>query len=134
MRKSHILTMVGAAGVLALSCGPSAQPEPTKAPAPSCFFSRDWQGWKATPDNMSIYIRVARSNVYRLDLSTPCPDLHGPEVRLITKIRGGDTICNALDIDLKVAQGHDFATSCLVRNLTQLTPTEAAALPKDLQP
>ena len=133
MRTSHLLTMIGAAGALTLASAPSAQPEAVKAPPPHCFFSTDWEGWKATRDDKSIYIRVRLRDIYRLDLSTPCPDLHWPDAHLITNLHGG-TICNALDIDLKVAQGRNFPTSCIVSKLTQLTPAEASALPKELQP
>ena len=133
MRTSHMLSMIGAAGVLALACAPSAQPEPAKAPAPACFFSRDWQGWKASADDKSIYIRVGFNRIYRLDLASSCPDLHYPDAHLITNLRG-DSICDALDIDLKVGQGHGFATPCIVRKLSQLSPEEAKALPKALQP
>ena len=133
MRTSHILSMLGAVGVLALACAPSAQPEPSKAPAPSCFFSRDWQGWKASEDTKAIYIRVGINRIYRLDLASSCPDLRYPNAHLVTKLRG-DSICNALDIDLKVSEGQGFATPCIVQKLSQLSPAEAAALPKALRP
>ena len=138
MRTSHTLSMLGAAAALVLATAPTAQPEAAnppaaKPPAASCFFSRDWQGWKATPDDASIYIRVGRTKVYRLDLSSPCPGLHDPIAHLITQFHGSGSVCTALDIDLKVSDGH-IATACIVRQLTELTPAEAAALPKDLQP
>lgn len=133
MRTSHILSMIGAVGVLALACAPSAQPEPSKAPAPSCFFSRDWQGWKATDDGKAIYIRVGLHQIYRLDLASSCPDLHYPNAHLVTKLRG-DSICDALDIDLKVSDGSGFAVPCIVSKLSELSQAEAAALPKALQP
>jgi hypothetical protein len=133
MRTSHILSMLGAVGALTLAAAPAAQPETTKPPAPSCFFSRDWQGWKATPDSQAIYIRVGRTKIYRLDLSSPCPDLHTPMAHLVTKFHGSGSVCTALDIDLKVSDGH-IATACIVRQLSELSPAEAAALPKDLQP
>ncbi|MBS0411062.1 MAG: hypothetical protein JSR86_14180 [Proteobacteria bacterium] len=138
MRTSHIVSMLGAAGALVLATAPTAlpeaaNPEGSKPPAASCFFSRDWQGWKATPDDKAIYIRVGRTKVYRLDLSSPCPSLHDPGSHLITKFHGSGSVCTALDIDLKVSDGH-IATACIVRQLSELSPAEAAALPKNLQP
>ncbi len=133
MRTTHILSMIGAAGALALACAPNALPEPSKGPAPACFFSRDWQGWKATDDGKSIYIRVGRRQIYRLDLASSCPDLNYPSAHLVTQLRG-DSICDALDIDLKVSDGSGFAVPCIVRKLSQLSQAEAAALPKALQP
>lgn len=134
MRASHILTMAGLASALALTCAPTALPEPAKPGTTACFFSRDWDGWKASADSKAIYIKVARRDVYRLDLASSCPDLHYPMAHLVTQFRGTDSVCNALDIDLKVSDGSGFAVPCIVSKLTQLSKEEAAALPKDLQP
>ena len=134
MRKAHFLSMTGLAAVTALVCAPNAMPEPSKSGATSCFFSRDWDGWKATADARSIYIRVLRHDIYRIDFSSACPDLHYPNAHLVTQIRGSDSICNALDLDIKVSTGDGFAVPCIVSKLTQLSKAEAEALPKDLQP
>ncbi|MGA0600045.1 DUF6491 family protein [Caulobacter sp. KR2-114] len=133
MRKTHLISMAGIAGLAALVCAPNAMPEPSKAGSTACFFSRDWDGWKASADSKAIYIRVSHRDVYRLDLSSACPDLHYPNAHLVTKMHG-DTICNALDIDLKVSSGDGFAVPCIVSHLTQLSKAEADALPKELQP
>lgn len=134
MRVPHILSMLGAACAFTLAAGPSALPEATAKPqATSCFWSRDWQGWKASADSTAIYLRVGRDRIYRMDLASACPELRYPDAHLVTTLHTG-SICDALDIDLKVAQGQGFATACIVRKLSQLSPEEAKALPKALQP
>lgn len=134
MRQSHVISMATIAGLAALICAPNAMPEPTKAASTPCFFSRDWDGWKASADDKSIYIRVLRRDVYRIDLGSACPDLHYPNAHLITVVRGSDSICNAIDLDIKVSTGNGFAVPCIARKLTLLSKAEAAALPKELQP
>lgn len=134
MRKSHVISMAGIAGLTALICAPNAMPEPPKTAPTPCFFSRDWDGWKASKDDTSIYIRVLRRNIYRIDLTSACPDLHYPNAHLITEVRGSDSICNAIDLDIKVSTGDGFAVPCLAKKLTLLSKAEADALPKELRP
>ena len=134
MRKSHLISVAGLVGFAALTCAPNATPEPAKSAPTPCFFSRDWDGWKASADTKSIYIRVLRRDIYRIDLSGACPDLNYPNAHLITQVRGSDSICNAIDLDIKVSTGSGFAVPCIARKLTLLSKAEADALPKNLQP
>ena len=119
--------------IVAGVAGAGAQAQP-KRPAEACFLSRDWQGWKASPDSRSIYLRVGISKIFRLDLSSACPELQRPNAHLITKMRGGPWICHPLDLDLLVSDGGGFAVPCIVRGISALTPEQAAALPKPLRP
>ena len=134
MRKQlPVISLIGMAA--ATLFGPAAVAQPSTKPAPQCFYSSDWDGgWKATPDSKSIYIRVGINRIYRLDLSAPCPELQAPMSHLITEQRGGSSICSAIDLDLKVSDGHGFSTACIVSNLTPLSPEQASALPKDQRP
>lgn len=119
---------------LALTLGAAAtQAQPAAASPQRCFLASSWSGWKAAPDSKAIYIRVGVRRVFRLDLTAECPALQGVGVHLVTKLHG-PWICHPLDLDLKVADGHGFATPCLVSKITELSAAEAAALPKDLQP
>lgn len=123
------------AGLAASTLGLAAVAADLAAPAAQqCFRSSDWRGWKATPDSTSIYIRVGVRQLFRLDLSGACPALQAPGAHLVTKLRGSSMICSALDLDLSVSDDHGFATPCIVRNITPLSDSEAAALPKNLQP
>lgn len=133
MRKRFLTTLlIGLAAASAV--GLAADAQPSTKPAPSCFFSVDWDGWKATPDSKSIYIRVGVRDVYKLDLSSACPELQMPDAHLVTHIRGSDSICSPLDLDLRVSDMHGFATPCIVSAITPLSPAEAAALPPKLKP
>ncbi len=134
MRKRFLTsTLIGLAAVSMLGLA-AADSQSAPQPAQQCFFSQDWNGWKATPDSKSIYIRVGVNKLYRLDLSVACPELRMPDVHLVTKLRGGSMICSALDLDLSVSDSHGFKTPCIVSNITPLSDAEAAALPNNLRP
>jgi hypothetical protein len=128
MRRITILALAVLAGGVASA---AAQP----APQHSCFPLHQMQGWKA-PDNKTIYIRVNINQYYRLDLSASCSMLTMPSSHLITKSRGSDLICSALDWDLSVSEPPPGAIpeSCIVKQMTLLTPEEAAAIPPKFKP
>ncbi len=137
-RREHAMVMrwtfwVIAGALAASAVGAEARP-PSRAP--SCFYPSDWSGgWKATPDSKTIYLRVRAHDIYRLDLGSACPDLQAPDAHLILNAQGTDVFCTALDFDLGVAEvPPTIAASCIVRRVTELTPAEAAALPKSLRP
>lgn len=132
-RLATTLAGLAALSVLGLAVA-DADAQTTPKPAQECFYSNDWDGWKATPNSKSIYIRVGVSKIYRLDLSAACPELNSPNPHLITKLHGGSSICSALDLDLRVSDGAGFSTPCIVANITPLSAAEAAALPKNLRP
>jgi hypothetical protein len=134
MRKNLFATTLAGLAVASVVGLAAADAQPTARPPQRCFYSTDWSGWKATPDSKSIFIRVGVNQIYRLDLSNSCPDLQNPGSHLITKLRGGSTICSALDLDLSVSDGHGFSTPCIVSNITPLSKDEASALPKNLRP
>lgn len=131
VRLSRILLCASLAAALSASF---AEAQPAAPPKRECFASRDWNGWKASPDAKSIYIRVGRDKLYRIDLASACPALRGIGVHLVTRIHGSPWICHPLDLDLKVSDGHGFKTPCIVSDITRLSPEAAAALPKDLRP
>ena len=131
----RISATVLAIGVLTgLSLAASAQ-----APAPpvrhnTCFFPNEFQDWKA-PDARTIFFRVGMHRYFRLDLSSTCQTLLQPDAHLITHVRGPDTICSAIDWDLKVSQSpNGIPVACIVKTMTELTPEEAAAIPPKFKP
>jgi hypothetical protein len=104
------------------------------APHSACFVATDFRNWHAS-DAKTVYIRAAVDRIYRADLSRECPSLLWPDAHLVMKTHGGDLICTALDLDLRVSQGvHDIPEPCFVKTLTELSPTDAAALPKGVRP
>lgn len=105
------------------------------APPNRCFASTQYQTWRAA-DAKTVYIRVNGDRFFRLDLARECQTLLWPDARLILRFRGGDMVCSALDIDLKVSTGGPggIPEPCFTKSLTALTPAEAAALPKKFRP
>jgi Family of unknown function (DUF6491) len=124
--------LAASSGIFVVSFAPAmGQP----APKPNqCFMVNQFQNWRA-PDDKTIYISVRGNHIYRLDLAGRCTRLLFPGARLITIFRGTSTVCSALDWDLRVSSGiDDIAEPCLVKTMTQLTPTEIKALPKKAMP
>lgn len=123
-----------AASLSAVATATLAGPAAKGKPAATCFRSSEFQNWKAA-DAKTIYIRVGMHRYYRLDLAAPCYSIRTPGAFLVTKIRGSNTICSAIDWDLHVATSwHDIPQACIVKKMTELTPAEAAALPKKIKP
>jgi hypothetical protein len=127
-----ITTILFAASVVS-----TAGAQPADAPKRDrCFFVNQFENWRA-PDNKTIYIRTTVSRYYRLDLAQTCSELQWPGAHLVMNVRGPDTICTALDWDLKVSTDpgiHGMAVPCIVKSMTELSPDEAAAIPKKFKP
>lgn len=109
--------------------------QPVAAAHDQCFRIEEFQSWRA-PDPRTIYIRVLSDKYYRLDLAGTCPALKTPDAHLITHTRGPDSVCSAIDWDLKVSEGPSFQFSepCIVKTMTPLTPADVAAIPKGFKP
>lgn len=101
----------------------------------ACFLISQFRGWKA-PDTRTIFIRVGLDRVYRLDLASTCSLLAMPNVHLITKTRGPDLVCSAIDWDLSVSESPpgNIPEACIVKRMTLLSPAEAAAIPPRYRP
>jgi hypothetical protein len=121
--------------MLAASLAAPAAAQPAGPPQNACFEIEQFQNWRA-PDDRTIYIRVLFDKYYRLDLAGTCPALRMPDSHLITHTRGPDTVCSAIDWDLKVSEGPSFRFSepCIVKTMTLLGPAEVAAIPKGFKP
>jgi hypothetical protein len=134
-REMNMRRMIFSLAAVAIGLGCShaiAQPAPQHT---NCFFVNQFESWRA-PDDKTIFIRVGMSRYYRLDLSGTCPRLQSPDVHLVMNVRGPDTICTALDWDLKVADNMpgNISSPCIVRTMTELSPADAAAIPKKFKP
>jgi hypothetical protein len=128
MQRATILALT----VLVTGFAPAVAQPPAQN---TCFPLHQMQGWKA-PDNKTIFIRVNVNQYYRLDLSASCPMLTMPDSHLITKSRGSDLTCTALDWDLSVSESPPGAIPepCIVKQMTLLTPQDAAAIPPKFKP
>ena len=134
----QVLTKIAAVAAMAAFAASglaAAQPAatPSAKPAPQCFRSHDWEGWKASPDSKSIYIRVGISKFYRIDFSDSCPTLNAPNAHLVTQ-SVNDLVCSPIELDLKVVDSPGFAVPCIVSAITPMSPADVAALPKKLKP
>lgn len=134
MVKLKTIALAGMAG--ALLAGPALATEKAasaeKAPR-ECFQLSDWQGWSA-PDKNTLYMKVRNRDVYRVDLSWGTNSLTAAGSYLVSNVRGIDTVCRPLDLDLRVADGTGFAMPIRAKAITKLTPEEVAAIPKKDRP
>lgn len=122
------------AGLTGIAASQPAAPPPAAPNARSCFYVNEFDSWRAQDAN-TVFIRTNTNRFYRLDMSASCPALLWPDSHLIMNVRGPDTICSAIDWDLKVSQGfHDIAMPCIVKTMTPLTDEQAAAIPKKFKP
>ena len=122
--------------VLLTAAAPAlADPAKNAAPRParSCFSLSDWQGWSA-PNKDTLYLKVRNRDVYRVDLSHGTSQLTAPGVHLVSVVRGPDTICSPIDLDLRVSDGFGFAMPIMAKSITKLSTEEIAALPKRDRP
>ncbi len=108
------------------------------AAEPACFSMRDFQNWKA-PDARTIYVKVSFNHFYRLDLSADCVGLKWVGVHLVTKSRGSDRVCDALDWDITAStknfrQPGGMEMKCIVKTMTPMTDAEVAAIPPKFKP
>ncbi len=135
MLKTFIVCAAAAAMILAASPAAAATDKTAPLPVPpGCFAVRNWEGWTATPDARSIYIRVFAKGVYRLDLSAPCHALQWADAHLVDMLHA-DYVCSPNDMLLQVTDGtRSVSMPIIVTRITALTEAEVKALPTKLQP
>jgi hypothetical protein len=122
-----------------------------KEQATPCFFITQWHGWKA-PSPDVLYLGVNANDVYKVDLSAGSSMLQSPGVHLVSHVRGSDSICSAIDLQLAVSDdvgspgglgrglrdgfsgGGGITEPLIASKLTKLTPAEVAAIPKQFRP
>jgi len=127
------LPLVLAAGLML--AGAAAQAEEAAPPVRHCFSVTDWNGWRASETEKDVlYFKVRLHDVYKVTLTDPEPFLRAPDVHLVNKTWGPDTVCNPNDLQLKLADWHGVATPLIVKDLRKLTPEEIAALPPGDKP
>lgn len=121
--------------VLASLLAAAAAPALAADAAKSCFPVREIDGWRAA-DAKTIYLRVAQTRYYRLDLGNACPVLTDKGAHLITRTTGSDLVCTAADWDLGAARDTpgSLPMHCIVKTMTPLGAAEADAIPKEFKP
>ncbi len=136
MRKPSIA--IAAALLSALATGQTFAADPAPAPPAKphyeCFYSSEWQGWRA-PDARTLYMRVNGRDIWKAEMSDDCSMLRGIGVHLVTRFHGTSTVCSPLDLDITVADDTSIGReTCIVKTLRKLTKEEAAAIPRKDQP
>ena len=103
-------------------------------PNPRCFSVSEMNGWRS-PDGKTIYIRTGADRYYRLELSRTCSTLKSINPHLLLSNHGGSLVCSALDLEVKASESPGgIVEPCFPKNLAELSPAEAAALPKGAKP
>jgi hypothetical protein len=126
------LAPIAAVALAALTAAPALATGPTDNPAGGkCFYMRDLRGHTVQAPR-TLYLDVNGRFVYRVDMANDCLAMATRSDPLVIRSFGGSrTVCKPVDLDISAprAAGH-----CFVQNLVRLSPEEAAALPKRLQP
>jgi hypothetical protein len=122
-----------AVGLAALGAASASAGQPSSGDRQSCFFISQWHGWSA-PNPDVLYLGVDLHDVYRVQLSTASPELQWPDVHLVSKTRGSDTVCAAIDLDLSVSDEHGFREPLIATSINKLSPAEVAAIPPKFRP
>ena len=115
------------AALLLLGIAPAAAD-----PQPRCFSMSEMNGWRS-PDGKSIYFRTGADRYYRLDLARECSTLKSINPHLVLKNRQGGLVCSALDLNVKASES-GIVEPCFPKTLSELSATEAAALPREAKP
>jgi hypothetical protein len=125
----RLLTVSFVAGMLA-----GASPAPPSMPPRHCFSPAQFDGWRAA-DAKTIYIRADVNHYYRISLARECSTLAFPDAQLILDVHDGGTICSAADMVIRATQPFvGVPEPCFVKDMTELSPAEAAAIPPAQRP
>jgi hypothetical protein len=135
-----------------LSTASIAHTDPPKPAGTNCFAITQWQG-RSSPSPNVIYLKVNMHDVYRVDLSGGSRMLQAPDVHLVSRVHGPNTICSAIDLQLEVSDNTGFSGNVgagirggfgdvgggvseplIASNLTKLTPDQVAAIPAKDRP
>lgn len=128
IRPLGALAALGSA--LALSACAMDDNEPQSAAASSserqCFWAGSVSGFRDAPERDTIYIDVGVNDTYEFKTFGACPDLDFTET-LALRSRGGNYICDAMDVDLIVPDSLTGPDRCPVRMIRKLEPGEPGA-------
>jgi len=130
--KARILIVAAATAALGLAGAAHAATGGHQNTTRNCFLSNDWQGWRGADAN-TLYLRVHAHDFYKVELSGGSNMVTDPTNHLINNLRVSSWICNPLDLDLKISDGH-ITEPLIVKSITKLTPEQVAAIPKKALP
>lgn len=114
----------GLGAIVLAGCAPVTGPD---AAAPrQCFFTSQVNGFQAD-DERTVFVNVGVSDVYRLELAGPCPDVDWSQSIGIAPRGGGSSVCAGFDAELVVPQASGGTRRCQIRSVAKLSEAEAAA-------
>ena len=126
--------LVAGALIAAAGATGAANAETAPRPASKCFLSTAWHGW-SSPSPDVLYLKVNMHDVYRVELvGGGSSSLKRPGNFLVSKFRGSNMVCSALDLDLAVSDSNGFYQPLFPRSITPMTPAEIAAIPPKFKP
>lgn len=128
------------ASVVLTACAPTSdstvQTTSGVEPARRCFSTLQVQNFRQGRMN-EVYLRVGRSDVYRLDAVAGCNDLDfANRLAIVSDFggAGGDRVCSDDMVRVIVPGSTSPASVCRARISRQLTTEEVAALPERQRP
>lgn len=127
-----ILAALAAAALAA----PALAREPAKPAGPSnqCFRMSQIDN-HTKGDDQTVYLSVRHRDVYRLGMSGNClAGASSNDALVMAPTAGVDLICRPLDLDIKVHTNPGMLSPCIIKDITKLTPEQAAALPPKIKP
>ncbi len=127
--KAFAIALLAAASAATIATTPALARDEGR----SCFFANQWESWRSPAPDV-ILIRVNLHDVYELRLSSPAPELDYPDVHLVSKFHGTNSVCDPLDLQLEVSDNHGFRSPIIVRSMRKLTPDEVAQIPRRYRP
>jgi hypothetical protein len=130
VRKFCLIVTTTAIAALAGAAAATDKPASGSLRDRPCFASNTWEGWSASADGDAIYLKVGLRDIYRVDLARGSHVRKDPDKFLINRVRGSNWICDALDLDLTLADHHGFREPVFAHSLRKLTPAEIAAIPR----
>ncbi len=125
MRHLALYALAGSVLTLGAAVGASAQP----ASQDPCFLTRNLRGHTVGTDGNTLYFNVDGRDTYKVTTTNSCLAHATASDTLLVRDRGLGKICHPMDLEVIVRGNH-----CIIGKLTRMTPEEASALPKKLQP
>ncbi len=123
MRRVGLLSLL-----LVVAAAQTAQADGVK----HCFAGAEMINWRA-PDTRTLYLRMSGNRIYRVDLARECHTLRDFDAKLFLAVRGGHTVCSAVDLGIRAGDG-SFVEPCFAKSLLELEPAAANALPAKARP
>lgn len=128
------LSIAAVSGAILLSAAASVSAATKDDPRTPCFFVTQWRGWKS-PSPDTLYLGINNHDIYEVKLSGGgSTQLSWPDMHLVSIDRGSGSICNALDLDLKIADTNGFAEPLIAKSMRKLSPAEVAVVPPKYRP